>query len=67
MLYFAGVPGAAKLGIHVTPSGVVAALADELNPQLESSGAVHRMAMAAKRARFDFMREPRMRTWFARI
>src|ERR1035437_7483010 len=48
----AGVPGAAKPGIHVTPSGLVGGL----DPQLETSTAMHPTAIGMSSALFKILR-----------
>src|ERR1035437_2912343 len=50
--YLAGVPGAAKPCIHVTPSGLVGGL----DPQLETSTAMHPTAIGMSSALFKLLR-----------
>src|ERR1035438_7871060 len=52
LLYWAGVPVAAKPCLHVTPSGAADELAGELDPQLEKSTARQPIATGASRDRF---------------
>src|SRR5664280_1507081 len=54
--YCAGVPGAAKPCIHVTPNGVADELAGELDPQLEKSTARQPMKTGASRDRLTSCR-----------